>query len=129
MHLFVQIKNFNHPGVFIRPFIVLSLVKWHVENEGMIRAEPFDDLSLIAAYSSITYEIIEALNGKAPDILVAPVGGGGLISGIAAAMRLAGKKASIDSSEYRKAIFWTLSQEIREKYDEGGANDVTFCAR
>lgn len=67
-----------------------SLVKWHEENEGMIRAEPFDDLSLIAAYSSITYEIVEALNGKPPDFLLAPVGGGGLISGIAAALRLAG---------------------------------------
>jgi len=69
---------------------LLSLVKWHAENEGMIRAEPFDDLSLIAAYASITYEIVQALNGNPPDILLAPIGGGGLISGIAAGLRLAG---------------------------------------
>ncbi|GLZ33402.1 threonine ammonia-lyase [Lentzea sp. NBRC 105346] len=50
------------------------------EERGFALLHPFDDLDLIAGHGTIGLEI------GAADLVVVPVGGGGLISGIAAAM-------------------------------------------
>lgn len=47
---------------------------------------PFDDVDVIEGQASVAVEMIEQL-GQAPDMLVLPVGGGGLSSGIISYMR------------------------------------------
>ena len=47
---------------------------------------PFDDLSIIAGQGTIGLEILTEMS-VIPDLVIVPVGGGGLISGIAAAIK------------------------------------------
>jgi len=55
------------------------------EETGATFIHPFDDLDVIAGQGSIAVEILEDL--KDIDVVVVPIGGGGLISGIASVMR------------------------------------------
>jgi len=52
---------------------------------GKTLIHPFDDADVIAGQGTIGIEILEEL--KEPDLVVVPVGGGGLIAGIACACR------------------------------------------
>jgi threonine dehydratase len=73
----------------------------------------FDDLRTIAGQGTVAIEIVEQL-GRAPDLLVVPVGGGGLLAGVAAWLRAkhptveicgvepvgaAGMRAALDAGE------------------------------
>ena len=49
---------------------------------------PFDDPDVILGQSSVGVEILDQL-GQAPDLVILPVGGGGLSSGVTAYLRLA----------------------------------------
>ncbi|MGC9196717.1 MAG: threonine ammonia-lyase [Syntrophobacteraceae bacterium] len=51
-----------------------------LEKEGMVFIHPFDDPAIIAGQGSVGLEIMEELPDA--DVIVVPVGGGGLISGI-----------------------------------------------
>lgn len=55
------------------------------EREGLTFIPPFDDELVIAGQGTVGLEIMEALPGV--DAVVAPIGGGGLISGIATAVK------------------------------------------
>ena len=52
--------------------------------DGRLYIHPFDDLEVIAGQGTVGLEICDLL--KTPDVIVVPVGGGGLISGIATAV-------------------------------------------
>jgi threonine dehydratase len=56
------------------------------EAEGLVLCHPFDDPAVIAGHASAGFEMIEDLPDL--DVAVIGVGGGGLISGIAAALKL-----------------------------------------
>lgn len=62
-------------------------------REGRVYIHPFDDPEIIAGQGTVAAEMLS----EQPDIeiILAPVGGGGLISGLAAAARRLGSKASI----------------------------------
>lgn len=55
------------------------------ESEGRTFIHPFDDVDVIAGQATVGLEIIEQL--KDVDIIVCPIGGGGLISGVATAVK------------------------------------------
>lgn len=55
------------------------------ERRGLTIVPPFDDLRIIAGQGTVGREILEDLPGV--ERVVAPVGGGGLISGVSAAVR------------------------------------------
>ena len=65
----------------------------YAEKHGSVFVHPFDHPHIIAGQGTAGLEIIE----QAPDIgtVVVPVGGGGLISGIAAALRASGTGARV----------------------------------
>jgi len=58
-----------------------------MEEREMTLVHPFDDPFIIAGQGTIGLEILEDFTGV-PDVVVVPVGGGGLISGIASAIKL-----------------------------------------
>lgn len=62
--------------------------EYGAENE-LHFIEPFDDLDVIAGQGSLAVEIHQDLvaEGVNPDIILAPVGGGGLISGVSSYIR------------------------------------------
>lgn len=56
-----------------------------VDEEGLVMVSAFDDPHVIAGQGTIGLELLEQV--EAPDVVVVPVGGGGMISGIALAMK------------------------------------------
>jgi threonine dehydratase len=56
------------------------------QAEGQTFIHPFDDLHVIAGHGTLGLEILD--DGPTPDVVFVPVGGGGLISGTAAAIKL-----------------------------------------
>ena len=55
------------------------------EQTGRTLVHPFNDPEVIAGQGTVALEILE--DGPVPDIVVVPVGGGGLISGVATALK------------------------------------------
>jgi threonine dehydratase len=62
-----------------------ELAKQLVEERGYTYVHPFDDLQLIAGQGTVGLEIVE--DWPEADVIVVPIGGGGLISGIALAAK------------------------------------------
>lgn len=58
---------------------------------GMHYCDPFDDINLVKAYSSLAFEILEDF--PEPDVLVTAIGGGGLLAGLATTLRAAGHQS------------------------------------
>lgn len=69
-----------------------AAVDRHVSDDGMYFLHSFDDLNLIAGYGSAGVEILEEIPN--PDIVIVCCGGGGLVSGVAASIKLKGSKAT-----------------------------------
>ncbi|MGD8215488.1 threonine ammonia-lyase IlvA [Aestuariimicrobium sp. Y1814] len=64
-----------------------TLAKKVAATEGATMVPAFDDLRTVAGQGTLAPEIVEQL-GKAPDVLLVPVGGGGLLSGLGAWFRI-----------------------------------------
>ena len=63
------------------------------EKDGYVFVHPFDDEDVIEGQGTIALEILEELPNA--DIILVPVGGGGLISGVAAAAKLKNPQVKI----------------------------------
>src|SRR4051794_17955953 len=60
----------------------VALAEAAARESGALLVPAFDDLRTIAGQGTVAIEIVEQL-GRAPDQLVIPVGGGGLLAGVA----------------------------------------------
>jgi threonine dehydratase len=88
------------------------------KEQGLTFVHPFDDKHVIAGQGTIGLEIMEALPDF--DVMVIPVGGGGLSSGIATAIKSRRPATSIIGVE--PALYPSLSAELRgEEAKVGGA--------
>jgi len=76
-----------------------------VANEGLVMIHPFDDPRIIAGAGTLGLEIAEDVEGV--DVVVCPVGGGGLLSGVAVAIRGLYPKARIIGVEPEGAAVMT----------------------
>ena len=65
----------------------VELARARAEEAGLLFVHPFDDLEVIAGQAGVGLEILE--DRPEPGTVVVPIGGGGLISGVAAAIRQA----------------------------------------
>jgi threonine dehydratase len=57
----------------------------YAEDTGAVEVPTFDHPLTIAGQGTIALEVVEQL-GRAPDLMLVPIGGGGLVSGIAVAL-------------------------------------------
>ncbi|XP_051976468.1 L-threonine dehydratase biosynthetic IlvA [Xyrauchen texanus] len=67
---------------------LVDVVNRCVQEESMTFLHSYDDPDLIAGHASLGFEILEVLPN--PDVLVVCCGGGGLLAGVAAAIKLSG---------------------------------------
>ncbi|XP_033124860.1 serine racemase-like isoform X2 [Anneissia japonica] len=80
-----------------------------VAEKGMHFCHPFDDLHLIAGHGSLGLEILEDL--PSPDIVLVCCGGGGLLAGTAAAIKLHCKSCRVYGVEPETACAMYQSRE------------------
>ncbi len=59
-----------------------AAAKAYAAASGAVMAPPFDDPDVIEGQATIGLEIEGQMGGKLPDVIVAPVGGGGLAAGL-----------------------------------------------
>ncbi|WP_420120713.1 threonine ammonia-lyase IlvA [Nakamurella sp.] len=58
----------------------------HADQTGAVPVAPFDDARTIAGQGTVVRELLQQL-GRIPDVIVVPVGGGGLLSGVLTYLR------------------------------------------
>jgi len=87
------------------------------QTEGLCLVHPYDDERIIAGQGTISLEIIEDL----PDVdcIVAPVGGGGLLSGVALAAKEMKKPLSVVGVEPR------VSPRLCYSWQEGRVSELS----
>ncbi len=78
-------------------------------DKGMHAIPPFDDLAIIAGQGTMGLEVLE----QAPDLdaIIVPIGGGGLIAGIATVMRALRPDVRIIGVEPARAASFTAAME------------------
>src|SRR5271168_634652 len=78
-----------------------AIARGIAEKRGATLVPPYDDPKVIAGQGTVGREICEDLAalGIAPDIVVAPVSGGGLIAGVATAVKARFPQAMVMSAE------------------------------
>jgi threo-3-hydroxy-L-aspartate ammonia-lyase len=83
-------------------------------ERGYVAMHPFDDLDVIAGHGTVGREILD--DCPELDLVVVPVGGGGLISGVSAALRNAGYTGRIVGVEplQANAVTYGLRQRAPE---------------
>lgn len=62
-------------------------------EHGYAIVPPYDDEQIISGQATVGLELFEDLPGV--DVVLVPIGGGGLISGVSAALKLSGSKAKV----------------------------------
>jgi threonine dehydratase len=82
------------------------------EAEGLVLTHPFDDPAVIAGHGSIGLELLEDVPDV--DVVVVGVGGGGLISGIAAAVKSRRPQVRIYGVEPERSNAMTLALQRNE---------------
>jgi len=97
-------------------------------DKGYVLVPPYDDPAIIAGQGTIGLEIAEDLGrlGVAPDAVLAPCSGGGLVSGIAIAMKARYPKARVFACE--PAAFDDTARSLATgKRQENSAGKRSIC--
>lgn len=84
------------------------------KGEETVYVHPFDDQAVWDGHATLVPEVLEDLNGEAPDALVCSVGGGGLFSGIMQGLDAAGAKTKVLAVETEGAHSLALALENGE---------------
>jgi threonine dehydratase len=84
-----------------------------VERTGATLIHPYDDINVITGQATATLELLEDA-GTDLDVIVVPVGGGGLISGAVLAVDLFGSKAEVIGveTEFYPALYAEMKGEV-----------------
>ena len=88
--------------------------------EGLVFVHPYDDAKIIAGQGTVGLEMLAADPGL--DIVVAPIGGGGLIAGIAVAVKAL--KTDIEVVGVEATLYPSMHQAIHGQPAEGGGRTI-----
>jgi threonine dehydratase len=83
--------------------------KQFADTEGAVYVSPYNNPDVIAGAGTIGLELVEAMPSL--EVVVLPVGGGGLASGVGLAIKAAARKATIVGVEVEASAPFTLSLE------------------
>ncbi len=83
-------------------------------EEGGTMVPPFDDPDIIAGQGTMALELIEQLGSRKPGLVLAPIGGGGQLSGVAAAVKGRCPEAEVVGVEPEGAASMLRSLEAGE---------------
>jgi threonine dehydratase len=72
----------------------LAAAQAHCQQQGAHFLSPFDDADVIEGQASVAVEMLEQM-GHAPDMVILPVGGGGLSAGVTRYLRESGAKTAL----------------------------------
>lgn len=92
------------------------------ETEGYTFVHPFDDLDVVTGQGTITMEIIQEL--PTVDYILAPVGGGGLVTGVATLAKMLNPKIKVIGVEPIEAASMSVSLESGEVITLDSANTI-----
>lgn len=92
------------------------------EKEGYTFVHPFDDLDVATGQGTIAMEIVQEL--PTVDYIVVPVGGGGLISGVATLAKMLNPKIKIVGVEPAEAASMTAALQMGEVVELESANTI-----
>lgn len=97
------VKNYRGEITFCEPNLVSreATLKEVVEETGAIEIHPYNNYSIIAGQATAALEIIQDLGST--DFILAPVGGGGLLSGTALSAHYFGKNIQVIGCEPKGA--------------------------
>jgi threonine dehydratase len=87
----------------------LALAKDYADTTGAVFVPPFDDIDVIAGQGTVGLELADEAAGA--EVVVVPVGGGGLVAGVAAALKLSGSAIRVVGVEAAGAP--TLSAALK----------------
>ncbi|WP_122642647.1 threonine ammonia-lyase [Luxibacter massiliensis] len=92
------------------------------EKEGLTFVHPFDDLDVATGQGTITMEIIQEL--PTVDYIVAPIGGGGLITGVATLAKMLNPKIKVIGVEPSPAASMTAALAAGEVVELDSADTI-----
>lgn len=92
------------------------------EEEGYTFVHPFDDLDIATGQGTIAMEIVQEL--PTVDYILAPVGGGGLIAGVATLAKMLNPKIKVIGVEPSQAASMTAALETGEPVTLPSANTI-----
>ena len=85
-----------------------------VQEQGLTLVHPFNDADVIAGQGTIAMEILKKLSGQKIDVIFACVGGGGLLSGIAAYVKALRPSIKVIGVEAVDAAGMTTSLQAKK---------------
>jgi threonine dehydratase len=88
-----------------------ALATTHGQNEGLTFIHPYDDALIIAGQGTIALEMLSAVPDL--DVLIVPIGGGGLISGMAVAAKTL--KPDIEVIGVQAALYPSMFNLIKQQ--------------
>lgn len=92
------------------------------QREGYTFVHPFDDLDIATGQGTITMEIVQEL--PTVDYILAPVGGGGLVTGVSVLAKMLNPKIKIIGVEPREAACMTAAFEAGEQVELKSADTI-----
>ncbi len=92
------------------------------EKEGYTFVHPFNDLDVATGQGTIAMEIVQEL--PTVDYIIVPVGGGGLISGVASLAKMLNPKIKVIGAEPSEAASMTAALKAGEVVELDSANTI-----
>lgn len=91
---------------------------------GGVFVHPFDDPAVIAGQGTVGMELVADLTGDEEPVILVPIGGGGLVSGVAAAVRGSGLRARLVGVEASGAPAMQAAMRARQPQELIGMNTI-----
>ncbi|WP_238422038.1 threonine ammonia-lyase [Gordonia sp. 'Campus'] len=94
----------------------------YADETGAVLIHPFDHLDIVAGQSTVGVEILEQI----PDVsaIIVPLGGGGLLAGVAAAVRLRRPDVRVIGVQAAEAAAWPASLDRRHPVPVASMNTM-----